>query len=216
MKVLSTKILTQDQKQILKDASIKLIEYSSIQIDFLPFDEDIIADNAIITSQNAAKAVIDKKILIRNCYCVGEKTKSFLEENGQNVNKMKQNASDLAHFISKNLNNEQFWYFCNNLRRDDLPSILKAQNIKINEVEVYKTSLNFQKVNEAFDAILFFSPSGIESFTNQNKLKDQAVFCIGNTTAQAAKTFFTNNIHTASKPTIEHVLQQVVKYSKQK
>ncbi|MCF1421002.1 uroporphyrinogen-III synthase [Mangrovimonas futianensis] len=215
MKVLSTKILTQDQKQILKDASIKLIEYSSIQIDFSPFDEDIIADNAIITSQNAAKAVIDKKILIRNCYCVGEKTKSFLEENGQNVNKMKQNASDLAHFISKNLNNEQFWYFCNNLRRDELPSILKAQNIKINEVEVYKTSLNFQKVNEAFDAILFFSPSGIESFTNQNKLKDQAVFCIGNTTAQAAKTF-TNNIHTASKPTIEHVLQQVVKYSKQK
>lgn len=214
MRILSTKILTQDQKQILKEVSIDLIEYPAIKIDFLPFDEDIIADNAIITSQNAAKAIIDKKILIKNCYCVGDKTTAFLEENGQNVKKTKQNASELAHFISKNLKNDRFWYFCNNLKRDELPSLLKANQIQLQEVEVYKTSLNFEKIEPSFDGILFFSPSGIESFTKHNNLDQKHAFCIGNTTAEAVKKY-TNQIHIASKPTIEHVLQLAVKYSKQ-
>ncbi|RSK41444.1 uroporphyrinogen-III synthase [Mangrovimonas spongiae] len=210
MTILSTKILTQEQKNVLTKANINVIDYNAITIDFLDFDDEIIAENAIITSKNAVKAVIDKKVVIKNCFCVGEKTKALLEENGQNVTKMTNYGTDLAKFIVKNHKNEHFWFFCNNIRRDELPNILTKNNISFKEVEVYKTALNKQLISKPFDAVLFFSPSGIESFTANNSLKNKAIFCIGKTTAKAAKPF-AENIHIANKPTIESVLKSVVK-----
>ncbi|WP_338732169.1 uroporphyrinogen-III synthase [Mangrovimonas cancribranchiae] len=211
MTILSTKILNQEQKNVLTKANINVIDYNAITIDFLDFDDEIIADNAIITSKNAVKAVIDKKVVIKNCFCVGEKTKTRLEENGQNVSKTTNYGADLAKFIVKNHKNEHFWFFCNNIRRDELPNMLTKNNISFKEVEVYKTSLNKQIISEAFDAVLFFSPSGIESFTANNNLKNKTVFCIGKTTAEAAKPY-TKNIHIANKPTIESVLQLAAKH----
>lgn len=209
MKLLSTKILTQAQREILSNANIEVIEYDAISIEILDFDDEIIADNAIISSQNAVKAILNSNVVIKNCFCVGEKTKAALEENGLNVTKMTHYGSELAKHIVKKHKNEHFWFFCSNIRRMELPIILAQNNVSLKEVEVYKTSLNTQYISEAYDAVLFFSPSGIESFTTNNSLENKAAFCIGHTTAEAV-TPYTNNIHTASKPTIESVLRKAV------
>ena len=50
---------------------------------------------------------------------------------------------------------------------------------------VYDTALNFKKINAAPDAILFYSPSGVESHTKMNTISDSSCFCIGKTTAKA-------------------------------
>ena len=69
--------------------------------------------------------------------------------------------------------------------------------------------LNLKKFESKFDGILFFSPSGVQSFTEQNRLNSTA-FCIGETTASKAKKH-THEIIIASKPSIENVIVKVVK-----
>jgi uroporphyrinogen-III synthase len=50
---------------------------------------------------------------------------------------------------------------------------------------VYDTAINVKKINAAPDAILFYSPSGVESHTNMNTISKSSCFCIGETTAKA-------------------------------
>ncbi|GGH38259.1 hypothetical protein IA57_04880 [Mangrovimonas yunxiaonensis] len=210
MKVLSTKILTKEQKNLFQKANIALAEYDAINIKALDFDDDIIAHNAIITSQNTVKALLEKKIVIKHCFCVGEKTKALLEEHGQHVTKMTHYGADLAKHLVKNYKNEHFWLFCSSIRRDELPNALTKNNISFKEVHVYKTVLNPQTIAAPVDAVLFFSPSGVESYITNNTLEHKTVFCIGNTTADAVKPY-AKDIYIAKKPTIESVIQHVIK-----
>jgi len=96
------------------------------------------------------------------------------------------------------------------LRRDEIPELLRKNNVSFTEVLVYKTVLKPKTFERTFDGVLFFSPSAVESFTKDNKLEDTTAFCIGTTTAAEAEKH-TNNIVTATKPTIENVIVQVVK-----
>ena len=59
------------------------------------------------------------------------------------------------------------------------------------------------------EAILFFSPSGIESYLKENTIKKEICFCIGTTTASALEGI-TKNIKIADQPTIEDVIEDVI------
>ncbi|MFD2563655.1 DUF559 domain-containing protein [Aquimarina rubra] len=218
--VLSTKKLSTAQKELLLNSGIGFVEYNAIEIELLPVNFSQNIQNAIFTSKNAVRAVFNEnskslpllweRAGVRAC-CVGENTKKLLEENGLKVVETAQNASDLGEIISKNYKNEQFFFFCGNLRRDELPSILKENNIQFEEVIVYKTHQKPKKFDRTFDGIFFFSPSGIYSYTSDNIIGESVAFCIGNTTASEAKKY-TNNIIVANKPTVENVIVQAVKY----
>ncbi len=210
--VLATKSRSLWQKERLLHAKIGVVSYDAIQIDFLPYAYKGSIKNAIFTSQNAVRSVFrDQKSTISNCFCVGEKTKALLEENGQKVIKMAQNASELAKFVVKNYKNEVFTFFHGNLKRAELPLALEENNISFNSVEVYRTTLVPKRFNRTFNGILFFSPSAVQSFMLENSMQDQIAFCIGNTTAEALKKH-TNSICIANKPTIENTIVQVIKY----
>lgn len=211
--VLSTKKLTESQRNLLLQAGIGLVEYDAIKIVPLNFKAKDPIENAIITSQNAVKVLLNKHIQIENCFCVGEKTKIFLEENGYNVKVMAEYGKELAEIIVKDFANKEFTFFCGNLRRDEIPKLLHKNKVSFTEVEVYKTILKPKKLGRQFDGVLFFSPSAVESFTKENRLENTIAFCIGTTTAAEAEKH-TNNIKTATKPTIENVIVQVVKYLK--
>jgi len=133
--ILSTKILSRTQKELLLNAGIGCVAYNAIEIELLEgnFNRDI--KNAIFTSKNAVRAIQNSGFRIQNCFCVGENTKKLLEENGQKVIEITQNASELGENIAKNYKNEQFHFFCGNLRREELPSILKENNISLIENE---------------------------------------------------------------------------------
>ncbi|MEX2349552.1 MAG: uroporphyrinogen-III synthase [Flavobacteriaceae bacterium] len=208
--VLSTKKLSEPQRNLLLQAGIGLVEYDSISIETVDFGVEENIENAIITSQNAVKALVDKKAQINNCFCVGEKTKTLLEANGYPVKIKADYGKELAAIIVKKFPDERFTFFCGNLRRDELPAILQENNIAFTEVEVYKTVVKPKKFDRSFDGILFFSPSGVESFTKENTLDNTTAFCIGTTTAAEAEKH-TDKIKIATKPTIENVIVQVVK-----
>lgn len=210
MKILSTKSINPTQLQRLDESGIEITDYDAISINPLDFDNNIIVPNAIITSQNAAQIIINNNVLIKNCFCVGNKTKALLESHGQTVTVCKKNSLDLANYIKNKHQKDAFWYFCGSKRLDDLPKILNDLNITLKEVTVYETHYNIKTFHKPFDGVMFFSPSGIESFTKTNNLKNTITYCIGNTTAEAAK-MHTDKIMIAKKPSFEAVIDLVLK-----
>lgn len=222
--VLSTKKLRPSQSELLINAGVSLVEYNAIKIEFVPFKAPTSIKNAILTSQNAVLSIqnsVPKNVGIRvqNCFCVGEKTKALLEKNGQKVIKMTEYASELASYLVENHKNDHFHFFCGNIRSDVIPSKLKENNVVFEEIEVYKTTLNPRKFERQFDAILFFSPSGVRSFCEIN-LQDVAekpglvgfppFVCIGTTTASEAKNY-SENVVISNSTTVESVIAKAVK-----
>ena len=209
--LLSTKILNSFNAEKIISSGIEISSYDAINIEKIPFDIDSIISNAIFTSKNAVEAVLSKNIQIKNCYCVGEKTKLLLLENGQKVAKSEENASKLANYIVKLHKNDHFLFFCGNKKRDELPNILLNNNINFSTKEVYKTSLNYRKINTNLSGILFFSPSAIQSYCRYNKITNEVLFTIGQTTANEAKNY-SNKIITSKSNSIEQVVDNAIKY----
>ncbi|UOB15937.1 uroporphyrinogen-III synthase [Abyssalbus ytuae] len=213
-RIISTKKLTQAQKELLLNADISFIEANFIETVPLNFETDSHIENVIFTSQNAVKSTVKKKIKIDNCFCVGDKTEALLNDAGFKVVEKAYQAKALAKKIIENHPEKSFTFFCGDKRREELPGILKKYGVNLREVQVYKTELTSRTIQGDFDAVMFFSPSAVESFTKQNLFEDLLVFCIGKTTEAEAKKY-TNNIITANKTTIENVIVQVVKHYKQ-
>jgi uroporphyrinogen-III synthase len=213
IQILSTKTLSNDQKQPLFEANFSVIEANFIQTKSQDFELNEIQDNLIFTSQNAAQSVLlhpkSSELKSKNVFCVGLKTKALLEENNFNVTVYVDYASDLAEIITLIYANESYTFFSGNLRKETLPKALKEAKIKFNEIQVYETTLTPQKVKVAVEAILFFSPSGVESYLKENTIKKELCFCIGETTADALpKTV--KNIIIAAQPSIEDVIEECI------
>ena len=213
IQILSTKKLTGEQKQALVKANLEVIEADFIQTQNKSFELKDLNENLIFTSQNAVHSVLadpkSEKLKSKNVFCVGLKTKILLSESGFNVVAYTGYASDLAEIITLIYRNESFTFFSGNLRRETLPNALKEAHVKLNEIQVYDTSLSPQKIKTAVDAILIFSPSGVESYLKENTIKKETCFCIGETTAEALHKI-TKNIVIADQPTVEDVIEDVI------
>ena len=214
--ILSTKKLLPNQKQVLLDANISLIEEDFIETKIKNFELSKVNDNLIFTSQNAVQSVLQhpkcNELKSKNVFSVGMKTKNLLTENGFNVIAYTGYASDLAEIISLIYSKESYTFFSGNLRRDVLPNTLKESGIVFNEIEVYETNITSKKVTNKLDGILFFSPSAVESYLKLNTIKEEMCFCIGGTTAEALENKKIKNIIIAEKPSVENVIDEVVEY----
>lgn len=218
-RILSTKKLQPNQKQFLLNAGLLVLEADFISVNLTAFTIDNANDNLIFTSQNAvisflhnerSAALKDKKI-----FCVGTKTKAALEHYGYTVTVCTDYAEELAKAIITGYTKENFTFFSGNLRRDTLPEALRKAGILMNEIQAYETVLTPHNIKAGLDGILFYSPSGIESYLKTNTITDEVCFCIGTTTAEALKGI-TNNIVIATKPTLENVIVQCINYYKDK
>jgi uroporphyrinogen-III synthase len=211
--VLSTKILSNVQKQALVKANFNVIDADFIHTENQSFELEEINDNLIFTSQNAAQSILlhpkSEELKTKNVFCVGLKTKALLEENDFNVVVYVDYASDLAEIITLIYSNESFTFFSGNMRKETLPKALKEAKVNFNEIQVYETTLTPHKIKTPVDAILFFSPSGVESYLAANKIKKEVCFCIGNTTAEALEKT-TKNIIIAQQPSVEDVIEECI------
>ncbi len=140
-----------------------------------------------------------------NCCCVGRKTAALLEQMGHRILAAEDNAADLATRIINKYAGRSFIYFCSNRRLDTLPQRLAEAGVRLEERVVYETGLNASIFGKSFDVVLFFSPSGVESFMTSNQLNGATPVCIGRTTAQAVARH-TDKFIIAETPTVEGVL----------
>ena len=211
--VLSTKTLSKTQKEVLENNNFNVFEVDFIKTATTNFDLKDINENLIFTSQNAVHSVLAnpncESLKTKNTFCVGLKTKILLSENGFNVDVYTGYAEDLAEIITLIHSSESFTFFSGNLRRETLPKALTDAKIKFNEINVYTTTLTPQKFTTAVEAIMFFSPSGVESYLKDNLIKKETCFCIGETTASALHKI-TKNVVVASNQTIEDVIEDCI------
>lgn len=212
MKILSTKILTPAQKEIVSD--FQVLEVPMIEISFgegFQIEEHI--PYAVFTSGNSVKSVFEvhknKIDLFQTIFCVGEKTKSLLEQYGLQVDVVANNALELAETMIAKFNEiQEISWFCGNLRNNDLPTLLAENGVLVTEYLVYQTQIVSKKIEDELDAILFYSPSGVSGYLKENPPIDKPVICIGTTTATEALNSF-EQVYIADETTVESVIEKL-------
>ena len=220
-RILSTKKLSKALKNKLSDAKIELVEKNFIQTKSIDFETPQLNDYLVFTSKEAVKSVLKSKIKnvhSISCLCVGSKTRNFLEKKGFIVLESADYAEELIQIIESKYKTNSFTFFCGNIRRNTIPDFFQQNKIAYNEIVVYETKLKPHPIKETCDGVLFYSPSGVNSFLEKNTLENKTCFCIGTTTAKALENnpeaSGHKNIVIASQPTVEHVIDEVIKYYK--
>ncbi len=211
--VYSTKKLSEAQKKLLP-RTIEIHDSDFIKIRFNRIAPKVMKEeieNVVITSQNGVESILNSftksEIKFKNIFCVGRRTKNLIENSIGKVTFAAKNAKKLAEYLAENLENKEVTYFCSDIRMDILPAYLHQKNIILNEVEAYKTMLSPAKIDETVSGVLFFSPSGIESFLKKNS-PNKIAFCIGESTGDVAKKYF-KEVKTANSPDVESLLTLV-------
>jgi uroporphyrinogen-III synthase len=215
IRILSTKKLLPNQKQFLLNAGFSVVEADFIKVSSKKFDYKSQKDFLIFTSQNAVESVLKNKkaaeLKAIPCFCVGEKTKALLEQNGFEVKVSSDYAAELASVICNQYPKNSFAFFSGNLRRDILPDALELAQIKFEEIPVYETILTPNEIHSKSDGILFFSPSAVKSYLKLNTISNEMCFSIGKATAEIIEKV-TQNLIIANKPTVENVIIQCINH----
>ncbi|MDB5232223.1 MAG: uroporphyrinogen-III synthase [Chitinophagaceae bacterium] len=226
-KILSTKKISPALLDDAKKKGFDIIEKEFIQSEFLNIEERISKTipyldreaYVVFTSANAVEAlVLFPREYARTAkwkiFCLSGKTLQevaikFVETQ---VMATAKNAADLADEIIKRNINEVI-FFCGNRRRDDLPDKLKNAGIVIREEVLYLTNENPERVTTPFDGILFYSPSGVESFFSVNQLYGNTrCFAIGKTTERALHEAGIENVILSDEPEVETVVNSAIHY----
>jgi len=167
----------------------------------------------IISSQNAVKSISDLD-LKGAFFVVGEKTAQKLIENGLNVVHFEDYASELADYILKNFQAENWNFFCGNNRRETLFEKLIPNGHTLNEIICYESiPINYRIGYDAYDAVVFFSPLAVKTYFSNNSIPESSIiFSIGNTTTEEVKNYTKNKIITAEIPLLEMVIEKINSY----
>lgn len=203
---------------MLLNNGIAVVQANFIETKAIAFTLAKINQTLLFTSQNAVESVLQNpqinQLKKHNAICVGVRTKALLEAHGFTVLASEDYAANLVPIIKDNFSKTSFTFFAGNIRRDTLPNAFNALNIEFDEITVYQTTANPQKITTSVDGILFYSPSGVNSYLHDNTLENQMCFCIGTTTAEAVHPY--QNIVIARQQTVENTVVQCINHFKNK
>ena len=200
--VLSTKKLHFHQLERLMAAQCDVVDYDALHIEIQPFSIPKKPNYWVFSSQNAVRSFLANPTAFAHqnpILCVGEKTKLLLEENGQKVIKTAQNMLELVDFIQKTMKNEHFLHICGNRKLADFAAGMQKTGISYTEVTAYHTHLVSRVQTPEPQGLLFYSPSGVESYLQTNSIGASWCFCIGETTATAVRPL-TEHLTVSPKP----------------
>ncbi|MEO7446115.1 MAG: uroporphyrinogen-III synthase [Ferruginibacter sp.] len=171
----------------------------------------------VFTSMNAVdiiQAQVPEKVSWK-IYCVGDTTAEKITswQGAESIIAMADNAGLLAEKIIEDQRSE-VWFFCGDRRRDELPEKLKNAGINLHEIVVYETINKSEEIEvENYAGILFFSPSAVESyFENNISQPGQVFFAIGKTTAATLETFTSERIITGQFTGKDSLALEAVNY----
>lgn len=172
----------------------------------------------VFTSMNAVEAVAEymsDEMPDWAVYCMGQTTQQLVKKYfGENsIAGTADNATALAELIVSDGSTDNLIFFCGDQRRDELPALLEEQAIEVTEIVVYHTIATPHVITQAYNGILFYSPSAVESFFTSNRPGNQTIFfAIGSTTAATIKKFSSNCVITGNTPGKENLVQRALNY----
>jgi uroporphyrinogen-III synthase len=172
----------------------------------------------VFTSMNAVDAVttfLDGQQPEWSIYAIGTATARLIKEyfGEERIAGTAPDAAALATLIAADRFTDEVTFFCGDQRRDELPGILRQNDIEVNEIVVYQTIATAHKIDKAYFGILFFSPSAVQSFFSRNKVPAATIlFAIGNTTANEIRKFTANKIIISDEPGKENLVAKMIEY----
>lgn len=128
-------------------------------------------------------------------FCISDQTANYLQKyivlRKRKLFVGQRTAADLFEVIKKH-KGEKFLYPCSDIRKDDLPEFMRANNLKFTEAVIYRTvASDLSDLSDVkYDCLAFFSPSGISSlFINfPDFVQDGTrIAAFGPTTAKAVR-----------------------------
>ena len=214
-KRISSILVTQPKPTTDVSPYFSIAEKHGIQVDFREFIEvqpvsykdfrrdkiNILEYTAVIfTSRNAVdhffricqEAKLEMPAEMKY-FCISEQTANYLQKyivlRKRKLFIGERTAADLFDVIKKH-KGENFLYPCSDIRKDDLPVFMRANNLKFSEAVIYRTvASDLSDLSDVkYDCIAFFSPSGISSlFINFPDFVQEGtrIAAFGPTTAKA-------------------------------
>jgi uroporphyrinogen-III synthase len=220
--------------RLLNDSVIEEAKSLNIEMDMLSFIETepirsievqqeienaLLKSSAVVlTSINAVEAVVnelDGQQPDWRIYSIGNTTKQLVKRHfgEEAIAGTADSAAELAELIAEEEDGDEIFFFCGDQRRDELPDILRKNDIQINEIVVYQTIPVRHKIEKNYHGILFFSPSAVQNFFSDNKISDKTIlFAIGNTTANEIKKYSANKIIIGEQPGKENLARKMMEY----
>jgi uroporphyrinogen-III synthase len=180
------------------------------------------AATVVFTSMNAVEVVVDALPADNimppwKIYCMGGATFTLVKKYWayDSIVFTAKNAADLARkIVSDKI--DKITFFCGDKRREELPGLLAEANVSLQEVVVYETIEKPVAVSQNYSAVLFFSPSAVNSFFSINHVPAETIlFSIGNTTATAIKLFTGNRIIVSEFPAKDQLVEKAIEYFNQ-
>lgn len=226
IQILCTRPLNEKLIADAKQAGIDIEELSFIEtepIESVEIQQEIeqaflLNTTVVFTSMNAVEAVANFQELNNpawEIYCIGTTTNKLVSKyfGEDKITGTANDAAELATLIAEEDNTDEVIFFCGDQRRDELPAILHSNGIEVNEIVVYQTITVPHKISRDYHGILFFSPSAVASFFQQNKLSATTIlFAIGNTTANEIRKYTTNKIIISDEPGKENLVKKMMEY----
>lgn len=222
--IVSTKILEESLALQLMDHGMKVTQSDFIKKTIqIPENIGSISINPaiVLTSKTAVEAwmeiakVVPKEVLKFPVHCLESATQYKAREYGLKIAGVAKDARSLAALILDDKAISAITFICGNLRRDELPELLKKGNVQVLEIEAYQTEPISIKIEKPYHGVLFFSPSAINSFLSLNDIDSSVAFCLGETTADQARAVGFSEIQLAATHTPESLIQTVINFYKQ-
>jgi len=223
--LLSTVLLDQPLVNKVEEKSIALDNIPFIRVDVIN-EAALLAEiqelcslpiTAVFTSVHAVHAISRVVYIAKpdwKIYCTSNATKNALLGyfHASAIKGWADDAEALAEVIIRN-DVQEVVFFCGNKHMDTLPQILEESQVSVHEVVVYETVETPQIISKEYDGILFFSPSGVNSFFSINNIKaDTVLFAIGKTTAGAIEQRTANKVIVSETPSKEQLVLQAMQY----
>lgn len=174
--------------------------------------------SVVFTSMNAVEAVayyLEESLPGWSIYCIGNTTQNLVKKyfGEELIAGTANDAAELAETIIGERISTEVIFFCGDQRRDELPDMLREEDLDVNEITVYQTIPLNHKVDKEYLGILFFSPSAVQSFFKKNKLSSTTIlFAIGKTTAAEIKKFTQNKIIINDEPGKLNLVKKMIEY----
>lgn len=195
--LLSTKVLSDAEIRQLESAGWQVDHYDAISIEFQKTAVTPEDHLLIFSSKNAVAGFFNsfskRNFSTSKCLCVGNGAAGMLTEKGMKVLEAFPTAKELTACLAKKYSGDSFVYYCGNMRLNLIPDTLNDLGLSWQEATVYKTLLNPRKWDRVYDAVVFFSPSAVQSYVALNPMGTAMGYCIGKTTGAALEKY-TNRI----------------------
>jgi len=198
---------------------------NGVQLDAVPFIRIQLLDagelpagavTAVFTSQHAVEA-LPSELPQWKVFCIEGVTRRLAEKRfgAAAIAGTAASGEELAKGIVGAGGEKRVVFFCGDLRREELPAMLREAGYTVEERIVYRTMLTPQRLEQDYAGIAFFSPSGVESFFSANPVSSTTIyFAIGQTTAAAVRARTGRDAIVASKPDKEILINQLITHFK--